>query len=71
MKGLTRDKNCGFFVEEESAEQMLSVIMPRLLEATGKADNVAYQILPFQGKSDLEKNCSEDFGVGANLKAVL
>ena len=48
-------KTLVFLVEEESAEQMLSVIMPRLLEATGNADNVAYQILPFEGKSDLEK----------------
>jgi hypothetical protein len=48
-------KTLVFLVEEPSAEQMLDALMPRLLEATGNSDNVAYQILPFQGKSDLEK----------------
>ncbi len=48
-------KTLVFLVEEPSAEQMLDVLLPRLLEATGNSDNVAYQILPFQGKSDLEK----------------
>jgi hypothetical protein len=48
-------KTLVFLVEEPSAEQMLYAIMPRLLEATGNSDNVAYKVLVFQGKSDLEK----------------
>ena len=52
-------KTLVFLVEEPSAEQMLDALMPRLLEATGNSDNVAYQILPFQGKSDLEKRLSK------------
>ena len=48
-------KTLVFLVEEPSAEQMLSAIMPRLLEVTQNTDNLAYKILVFKGKSDLEK----------------
>jgi hypothetical protein len=48
-------KTVVFLVEEPSAEQMLAALMPRLLETTGNSNNVAYKVLVFQGKSDLEK----------------
>ncbi|MBQ3778496.1 MAG: hypothetical protein II835_10560, partial [Fibrobacter sp.] len=44
-------ENLVILLEEPSAKKMLDVIVPRILPA-----GITHRCIPFQGKSDLEKN---------------
>ncbi|HLC16509.1 MAG TPA: hypothetical protein VJL89_09825 [Thermodesulfovibrionia bacterium] len=45
-------RNIVFFLEEPSAQKMLKVMLPRMINP----DEVSFRYVVFEGKSDLEKN---------------
>ncbi|HKZ36508.1 MAG TPA: DUF4276 family protein [Chryseolinea sp.] len=45
-------RNIVFFLEEPSAQEMLKVMLPRMINP----DEVSFRYVVFEGKSDLEKN---------------
>lgn len=48
-----------FFLEEQSAREMLNSFLPKLLDK-----NTRHRCIDFEGKQDLENSCGNDCATG-------